>query len=320
MYGIALTVAACLRAGTRVHVAWVVGTEGLPRVDPGDALAITPGGGRVGSLLSGALDDQLADRATQSGPHGRLMSVTVSEVDALVAGLPCGGVARCLVVPASDLPAELWDLLLARQPVCLVTRMAGDDVVGTDLVAAAELATASDDAAELIGRSASGTVVSDGVVATALWPVPRLVIVGGGPIAAALADAGALLGWQIQTATDAGQAAGFIAGLASLDSVVVVGHDHELAGRALSAALASDVGYIGAVGPPRVQRARADWLAYRGVTELERVHGLDGPAGLDIGARTPPEVAVAVLAQALAVRSSAGRTRRSGVPATPPIG
>ena len=133
MYGIALTVAACLRAETRVHVAWVVGTEGLPPADPADALAITPGGGRVGSLLSGALDDQLVDRATQSGSHGRLMSLAVSDVDALVAGLPSGGVARCLIVPATELPADLWDLLLARQPVCLVTRLAGGEVAGSSV-------------------------------------------------------------------------------------------------------------------------------------------------------------------------------------------
>ena len=302
MYGIALTVAACLRAETRVHVAWVVGTEGLPPADPADALAITPGGGRVGSLLSGALDDQLVDRATQSG-HGRLMSLAVSDVDALVAGLPSGGVARCLIVPATELPADLWDLLLARQPVCLVTRLAGGEVAGTELVSADELATVSEDAAALVGRATSAAVVSADMVATALWPVPRLVIVGGGPLADALADAAALLGWQIQTAGDAQTATGLIAGLASLDSVVVVGHDHELVGRALVAALAGDAGYIGAVGPSRVQQARADWLAYRGITEVERVHGIQGHAGLDIGARTPPEVAVAVLAQAMAVRS-----------------
>jgi len=303
VYGIALTVAACLRAETRVHVAWVVGTEGLPPADPADALAITPGGGRVGSLLSGALDDQLVDRATQSGGHGRLMSLAVSDVDALVAGLPSGGVARCLIVPATELPADLWDLLLARQPVCLVTRLAGGEVAGTELVSADELATVSEDAAALVGRATSAAVVSADMVATALWPVPRLVIVGGGPLAGALADAAALLGWQIQTAGDAQTATGLIAGLASLDSVVVVGHDHELVGRALAAALGGDAGYIGAVGPSRVQQARADWLAYRGITEVERVHGIQGHAGLDIGARTPPEVAVAVLAQAMAVRS-----------------
>ena len=65
------------------------------------------------------------------------------------------------------------------------------------------------------------------------------------------------------------------------------------------------MGYIGALGSRRTQQARADWLAYRGVTDLERVHG---PAGLDIGANTPAEIAVSILAEALAVkaRASAG--------------
>ena len=65
MYDVALTVEACLRAGTRVDLAWVVQTHGFSSRERAEALAITPGGGRVGSLLSGALDDQLADRATQ---------------------------------------------------------------------------------------------------------------------------------------------------------------------------------------------------------------------------------------------------------------
>ena len=71
MYEIALTVAACLRSGTRVDVAWAVESDlamagGRP-ADPGGALALTPGGGRVGSLYGGALDDQLAERASGVG-------------------------------------------------------------------------------------------------------------------------------------------------------------------------------------------------------------------------------------------------------------
>jgi len=63
------------------------------------------------------------------------------------------------------------------------------------------------------------------------------------------------------------------------------------------AALDSDVGYIGALGARRMQENRADWLAYRGVTDLSRIHG---PAGLDIGAETPAEIAVSILAEAIA--------------------
>jgi len=84
--------------------------------------------------------------------------------------------------------------------------------------------------------------------------------------------------------------------------MVVTSHDVEVAGPALAAALASPVGYLGALGSRRTQQARADWLAYRGITELDRVHG---PAGLDIGATTPAEIAVAILAETLAVRAHA---------------
>jgi len=272
-----------------VDVAWVVESHGFSARDPSDALAITPGGGRVGSLLSGSVDDQLADLASRGSGRGRIVDIEVSDVDALVAGLSCGGQARCLVVPADNLPPDLWDLLLAREPVCLVTRLDGDEVLDIALSTADTVAGASD-----------VTVEGDRVV-TVFWPVPKLVIVGAGAVADALAQAAALLGWQTQTTNDVGTATGLIAGLAALDKLVVISHDHEFAGRALAAALSSDVGYIGALGSRRTQQGRADWLAYRGITDLERIHG---PAGLDIGARTPPEIAVSILAEALAVDSS----------------
>jgi xanthine dehydrogenase accessory factor len=95
-------------------------------------------------------------------------------------------------------------------------------------------------------------------------------------------------------------ATGVVAGLAGMDKLVVLSHDDELAGPVLAAALAGPVGYIGALGSRRTQQARADWLAYRGITDLARVHG---PAGLDIGSSTPAEIAVSIIAQAVAVAS-----------------
>ena len=86
--------------------------------------------------------------------------------------------------------------------------------------------------------------------------------------------------------------------MASIDKLVVAAHDIDLAGPVLAAALASTVGYIGALGGHRMQTSRADWLAYRGITELDRIHG---PAGLDIGAESPAEIAISIIAEALAL-------------------
>lgn len=299
MYEIALTVAACLRAGTRVDVAWAVETQGFSSRDHSEALALTPGGGRVGSVLSGSLNDQLADLFGESAT-GRLVDLQVGELDASAAGLSCGGNARCLLVPATEMPAELWERLRGREPICLVSHVSGDQVVDTAIFTAATIPNASEEVAQLFNRGVSASTVSADAVVTVFWPVPKLVIIGAGPIADALGAAADLLGWQTQTATDVSTATGVIAGLAAMDNLVVISHDDDLAGPALEAALSGDVGYIGALGSRRTQRARAQWLADHGVTDLDRIHG---PAGLDIGANTPAEIAVSVLAEALATKS-----------------
>ncbi|GII23330.1 XdhC family protein [Planosporangium mesophilum] len=307
MYEIALSVAACLRAGTRVDVAWVVEARGLGARDLGEALAITPGGGRVGAVLAGSLNDQLVDLSEQ-GSGGRIVDLRVGDLDAELAGLACGGDARCLLVPAADLPAGLWERLRRRDPVGLVTRLDGDRVLDIVMYGPETIADAGEDAARLFGRGVSGSSVAPDTVVSVFRPVPQLVIIGAGAVADALRSAADLLGWHTQVITQVSSATGVIAGLAALDKVVVTSHDVELAGPALAAALAGEVGYIGALGSRRTQRSRADWLAYRGITDLERVHG---PAGLDIGANTPPEIAVSILAEALAVgsKASAGSLR-----------
>ncbi len=308
MYDIALSVAACLRAGTRVDVAWAVETRGFSSRDPAEALAITPGGGRIGGVLSGSLNSQLAELSDQ-GRSGRLVSLQVSEVDALVAGLSCGGTARCLLVPAADLPAELWARLRDREPVGLVTRVDGERVLDTRLFTVDTTVDAGEEATALFARGVSATAVAADAVVTVLWPVPKLVLVGAGAVVDALAAAAGLLGWQVQSLDQASAATGVIAGLAALDKVVVTSHDNEVAGPALEAALASGVGYIGALGSRRTQQSRADWLAAREVTDLERVHG---PAGLDIGASTPAEIAVSILAEALAVAKGLAKGAAAG--------
>jgi xanthine dehydrogenase accessory factor len=149
--------------------------------------------------------------------------------------------------------------------------------------------------------AAPGSARSGDALVSVFLAVPRLVVAGGGPVAAALARAAELVGWQPTVVSDA-SATGLIAGLSPIDKVVVAGHDLDLAGAALLAALGSGAGYIGSLGGRTMQQNRADWLGYRGVTDLDRVHG---PAGLDIGASTPEEVAISIVAEAIKAASTA---------------
>ncbi len=302
MYDVALTVRACLEARTRVVVAWPVAARDL--IAPVDqALALTPGGGRVGTLLQGALDHDLVAEAVHEG--GRVVELEVGEVEALIAGLPGPGSVSCLVVPAADLPEGLWDRLVDRQPVCLVCRTDGSRVVGAELLedpvaASWDDAGTGEELARLWRSGHTGTVLGPTHVVTVLRPVPRLVIAGDGPIAEAVARAAALLGWRVTMTSQPGEAVAEVTALSAYDNLVVVGHDDRLTGAALEAALAGPVGYIGSIGPERLQASRADWLVRRGADGLERIHA---PAGLAIGARTPAEIALAVMAEALAVRA-----------------
>ena len=91
-----------------------------------------------------------------------------------------------------------------------------------------------------------------------------------------------------------------IGGLGASDGIVIAAHDLEFAGAALAEALATDTGYIGSLGSRAMQQARTEWLAGRGIDAGDRIHG---PAGLDIGARKPAEVAVAIVAEMLAGRA-----------------
>jgi xanthine dehydrogenase accessory factor len=283
VYDVALTVRACVQAGTRVDVAWPVAADGLD-VSVDEALALTPGGGRVGTLLRGAVDHVLTEQAAFGS--NRLVEIGIDRGQALVAGLPNAGRVSCLLVSADLLPEDLWDRLVAREPVAVVIHLDGDKVV------AAELSQPTGDH--------SAAAVEPGRVTTVLLPVTKLVVAGSGPIAEALARAAGLLGWRVVVSDDPAEAVAEVTALSAMDNLVVVGHDDRLTGSALEAALAGPVGYLGSIGPRRLQESRADWLVRRGVEDLDRIHG---PAGLDIGARTPAEIAVSVLAQALAVRA-----------------
>ena len=279
MYDVALSVLSCLRADTTVHVVWVI--SGASDQDQADeAVAITPGGGRMGELMGGALDHAISDGMRTLPDSGGLMEIPLGPVEALITGQNEGTSVTVAVIPGPALPVDLWEDMAARRPVSFT--FAVDGVALSD--------------AERLEPGDPIVALSPDRLVTSFVPVPRVVISGGGPIAEALAGAFALIDWRPSVVGEIGAATGMMATLAPLDAVVVIGHDVETSGRALQAAIGSRTGYIGSLGATRMQDLRREWLAYRGVEWDSRIHG---PAGLSIGASNPGEIAISIVAEAV---------------------
>lgn len=288
MYSIAVAVAACLRGGTRVDVAWSLDPDVTPRFDPNDAVAITPGGGRLGGLLGGALDSRLVEIAAAKPTNGRVFEVELDAIEAEAMGCAPDTTLRLMIAPAETLPVGLWDHLVDRDPISVTAHLDGDIVSRTQLV-------------EVSDPRAAVTFAEDSV--QTVWsPRPTLLIMGGGPMAESVAAAGRFIGWNVEVMPGPDAAVGLASTLSHIDGVVVVGHDIEGTGRVLQAAVGGRAGYVGSLGPASVREARSDWLAYRGVSDQDSI---SSPAGLDIGAKAPKEVAIAVIAEMIAAHNTA---------------
>ncbi len=330
MYDIAGKVAAWLDRGSTVHVAQVVATRGFSSSDPGAAYAWTDDGERIGELLPG-IAEQLADSGT---PDGGLAEVTVSDADAVAAGLSCGGTATVFVQSAAAFPLGMWQRLERREPIALVSEVTDTGPAVTECFTATDVRTAARhpdgvDVPRLFARGVSATSLARGdhtQVVVTLWPKTELVVVGDGAIATALAASAALLGWSSAITDDVSVAVERAQQLTESDAIVVLSHDRETDVPALAAALWSRAGYVGALGSRHTQAARREGLTARGIDDagFARLHG---PAGLDIDAHTPAEIAVSIVAEILANRAGStgasisrreGPVHTSGVHAPPP--
>jgi len=158
-------------------------------------------------------------------------------------------------------------------------------------------------------------------------PPPALVIIGAVHIAVALTALAKVLGYRVividprsafasrarfpqadQIIVAHPEAALKDVPLTPQTAVAVLGHDARLDGRALQIALNSPAFYVGALGGRKTRQAREERLRKRGVSE-DQLRRLHAPIGLPIQARTPDEIALAILAQIVAARNS-------GLPAT----
>ena len=302
MYDVALSVSACLRAGTRTDVAWLVPNEHLTPTHFTESLAITRGGGRIGKVANGIFDGQLLDIAERALSKGRVLDLIVGPLEATLSSLPVGTKAKFAIAPITQFPAELWPLLVGRQSVAIDVNFNEGVIEKIDVYSESDLHNASSEIQEYFLTGESKIIQLENRIITVYRPVPKLVIAGTGAMANAIQKNAELLGWQVSVDPRPENVMGLVANLSPIDSIVIMGHDVENSSTCLGAALGSKAGYIGALGSRAMQDNRAQWLAtHKEITDLTRVNG---PAGLNIGASTPAQIAISILAQAVAVHNS----------------
>ncbi|HEY6979850.1 XdhC family protein [Reyranella sp.] len=212
----------------------------------------------------------------------------------------------------------------AAETLVYPDRAKGDLADDTTLVSAARRAME-------IGRSETVDLSGQKIFLNVYVPPARLIIVGAVHIAQSLAPMASLMDFDVTVvdprrafATDArfpgvrvmqewADEAFERMGLDVSTAVVTLTHDPKLDDPALEAALKSDVFYIGALGSKRTHARRKERLAEAGITD-EQFARINGPVGLNIGARSPAEIAVSILAQIIEVRA-----RRLAALATPKV-
>jgi len=308
-------------------VARAVGVTELGPLLHGEVLLVAEDGERAGGLLRGAAGPMLAAACARLWRHPdagcALEPVTVPFDDAVAAGLTCGGTAEVLLQRLDRVPGALWEALSANTTAVLATRLDPTPDGGRSLVVRADGTsdgTLGDEALDrrataegrrLVGSPGGGTVrveVAGVPVLVETWnPAPRLVMVGDVALSAALASLAGQLGWHPMITTDVDDSLAAIEGLGPNDVVIVIEHRPSIATPAFTAALHRQVGYVGALGSRRTQVARRNALRNAGVTDahLDRLYG---PTGLNLGARSPVESAISIVAEIIAVR--AGRDAR----------
>ncbi len=302
------------RAGKGAALATVVETWGSAPRRVGAQLAVSGEGEIEGSVSGGCVEGAVimeAQDALRDGEH-RLLEFGVSDDDAFAVGLACGGTIRVLVEPVGGaLPVDLLEELVAARAnrVPLAYEIHLEDGVRRLLHAGHT---------ERMRTDRSG-FEDDGETFVAIHNPPlRLVIVGAVHIAQALVPMARIAGYdpavidpreafasadrfpETRLLHDWPDEAVAELGLDARTALVLLTHDPKLDDPALEAALRAECFYIGALGSTRTHAKRVERMREAGHSDdaIGRIHG---PVGLDIGAANPAEIAVAILAQMIAV-------------------
>jgi len=285
-------------------VATVVATRRSAPRPVGSKLVVYESGRLLGSVSGGCVESDVAAQALEviAGGEPRLITYGITDDQAWEVGLPCGGEIDVFVQRLEpELPVDgNGARLTALEGPRTGEQWLADDVEGPSRVL------------ELDGEK---------VFAEVFELSPKLVVIGATDTAEELCRAAQALGWRTFVADPR---PGLVtrerlpspddaivawpdddrvkAELDGKTAVVVLTHEERLDVPALTAALESEAFYVGAIGSRRTQEKRHARLLEAGVSG-ERYERLSGPAGLDLGADSPAETAVSILAEILAVRA-----------------
>ena len=295
-----------LQAGHSVAIATVAQTWGSAPRPVGSWLAIRDDGQVAGSVSGGCVEDDLISRVqtdilTRATPE--MVVYGVSQEEAARFGLPCGGTLRLLVEPKPEL--AILEQLLQRIESHQITKRTVSIANGASTL---EPGTRNDE------FSCTATHMC-----TTYGPRWRMVIIGAGQLSQYTADFAIASDFEVIVIDPREEYAEglnrkevtFIQGMPDdvlleigMDphtAVVALTHDPKLDDMALMEALKSSAFYVGALGSKKNTQKRKERLLEFEVTK-EEVEKLHGPVGLSIGALTPPEIAVSILAEVIAVK------------------
>ena len=295
-----------LEDGHRVALATVVETWGSAPRPVGAWLAIREDGHLVGSVSGGCVEDDLIERVRGDVLTGELPQIVlygVTKDEAARFGLPCGGTLRLVVEPRPPVAIlrELRDRVAAKQLCIRVLDMR----TGT---ATLEEATRED------WHSFDG-----GIMRAVYGPRWRLVVVGAGQLSQYVATIAVGADYEVIVVDPREEfAAGsgvpgvrfergmpddviVAMGIDNHTAIVALSHDPKLDDMALLEALKSPAFYVGALGSRVNTAKRKERLGLFDLTP-EEIERLKGPIGLFIGAKTPPEIAISILAEITAAK------------------
>ena len=298
-----------LKSGHQVAIATVIQTWGSAPRPIGSWLAIRGDGQVTGSVSGGCVEDDLIRRVqteilTRELPE--MVVYGVSQQEAARFGLPCGGTLRLLVEPKPEL--AILEAVLASISNHQITSRIVDLSTGKSKLES--------------GNRNEAFICNDRLMKTTYGPRWRMVIIGAGQLSLYTADFALASDFEVIVIDPREEYAEgidreqiqFIKGMPddvlleigvdSHTAVVALTHDPKLDDMALMEALKSPAFYVGALGSKVNTQKRKTRLLDFDVTQ-EQVERLHGPVGLYIGALTPPEIAVSILAEVIAVKYGA---------------